>query len=100
MRRTITILCLCLTCISHLQAQLNAETLIDQYGAIRSDITKEACKIVGFKDKETIKLINNNSINDFKEALNKQKEWTQFYMIVNFSNKPLNGKDLRYSKKL
>ena len=101
MRRTITILCLCLTCISHLQAQLNAETLIDQYGAIRSDITKEACKIVGFKDKETIKLINNNSINDFKEALNKQKEWTQFYMIVNFSNKPLNGTNIdEYNKKI
>lgn len=101
MRRTITILCLCLTCISHLQAQLNAETLIDKYGAIRSDITKEACKIVGFKDEETIKLINNNSINDFKEALKKQEEWTQFYMIVNFSNKPLNGINIdKYNTKI
>ena len=49
-----------------LQAQPEEAALVDQYGAIRAEMVKEACRIVGVNDTALLNLIKNNSIQSFK----------------------------------
>ena len=92
MKRNFSLITICLI----LALQANAKvvipdtTLVNLYGEIRADMTKAACQIAGFEDKEVLSKIENSSLSGFKTAL--QKKDSKLYGIVNTSTKKLSNK--------
>ena len=92
MKRNFSLITICLI----LALQANAKvvipdtTLVNLYGEIRADMTKAACQIAGFEDKEVLSKIENSSLSGFKTAL--QKKDSKLYGIVNTSTKGLSNK--------
>ena len=74
MKRNFSLITICLI----LALQANAKvvipdtTLVNLYGEIRADMTKAACQIAGFEDKEVLSKIENSSLSGFKTALQKK----------------------------
>lgn len=86
-----------LFCTQNLCAELKDSVLTDCYGAIRADMIRTVCHIVGFKNDSVLKSISNSSLKTFKDSITSHDT---LFTVVNCA-KTLNGTDvLTYSKNL
>lgn len=92
MKRYFSLIAICLFLAMHANAKvvIPDTTLVNLYGEIRADMTRAACQIAGFEDKEVLSKIENSSLSGFKTAL--QKKDSKLYGIVNTSTKGLSNK--------
>ena len=97
MKKIIVLVFTNIMCISNLFAHLDQNVLIEHYGAIRSDMVRTACQIANFKNDSILKLISNESLSKFNNAI---KGDSALYSVISLAA-PLQGKNVaEYDKKI
>ena len=59
-------------CTGSLWAQLTDSVLVDYYGAIRADMVRTVCQIVGYQDDSVLQKISNQSLTEFNNCIKQQ----------------------------
>lgn len=72
MQRSFLVLFSLLFSCNVLWAQLPDSVLIEQYGAIRAEMVKTVCHLVGYDNQDALQAISNSSLSDFKNIINNQ----------------------------
>lgn len=91
------LIALLLICSCEKKADPFEAELINSYGAIRADIARTACKIVGYDNDSILNLIKNNSLDSLKHGIAKNDT---LYAVISAA-KPLKGTQiLVYHKNL
>ena len=60
---------LILFCFCNLWAQPNEDSLVARFGAIRADMVRDVCKIVGYDNDSVLKTISNGSLKEFQKRI-------------------------------
>ena len=91
MKKFSVCLLLLLCFASNLFASLEKKQMVNEFGAIRAEMIRNAYEIAGFSDTNVIKKINSVSLDSFLTELEKHQEAKILFNIIKTSNKPLDG---------
>ena len=89
MHKKIIIIFLNIIMVGMLRAQPNEAVLVDRYGAIRADMVRDVCALIGVNDTALLNKIGNESLKSFKDNIKNDT----IRNIVNKA-KTLSGTDL------